>query len=155
MSNANNNAQLLSDIHDIKTLKYRYSYGANIIDGQSGDLKAFAALYTSDATFDVGMGIAIGPAAIEAMMKELTTQWHSAMHYMLNPVIDVNGDHATAHFTGLFAFVTKLGEAPVWLSNIYTDTFTRTIEGWRFQSVSVRQTFADPVFLAGYADQLQ
>ncbi len=150
-----NNAQLLSDIHDIKALKYRYAYGANILDGNAGDLKAFAALFSDDASFDVGMGEAIGPAQIEAMMKELTTQWHCAMHYMINPVIDVDGDTAKANFTGLFAFVANEGEAPVWLSNIYTDTFTRTAAGWRFQSVRVAQAFADPVFLAGYADQIE
>ena len=52
-------------------------------------------------------------------MQELTTQWHCAMHYMLNPVIEINGDNATANFTGLFAFMANVGEAPVWLSNIY------------------------------------
>ena len=149
-----NHAQQLSDIHDIKTLKYRYSYSANIVDGNPGDLKAFAALFTDDASFDVGMGEAIGPTEIEAMMQELTTQWHCAMHYMLNPVIEINGDNATANFTGLFAFMANEGEAPVWLSNIYEDTFTRTAAGWRFQSIRIAQTFADPVFLAGYADQM-
>ena len=148
-------ARLLKDIHAIKTLKYRYSYGANILNGQAGDLKAFAALFAEDASFDVGMGVATGPAEIEAMMQQLTTQWHCAMHYMLNPVIEVDGDSAKANFTGLFAFVEKPGTAPVWLSNIYTDTFTRSPDGWRFQSVKVEQAFADPVFLAGYADQLQ
>ena len=149
-----NNSQLLSDIHDIKTLKYRYSYCANIIDGQAGDLQAFAALFSDDASFDVGMGEAVGPKEIEAMMIELTTQWYCAMHYMLNPVIDIDGDSATANFTGLFAFVANEGEAPVWLSNIYTDTFCRTEAGWRFQSIRVAQAYADPVFLAGYADQM-
>ena len=87
-------------------------------------------------------------------MQELTTQWHCAMHYMLNPVIEINGDNATANFNGLFAFMANEGEAPVWLSNIYEDTFTRTAAGWRFQSIRIGQTFADPVFLAGYADQM-
>ncbi len=151
----NNNSTLLSDIDEIKTLKYKYSYGANILNGKAGDLKAFAALFAEDASFDVGMGVAIGPAAIETMMRELTSQWHCTMHYMLNPVIEVGGDRASAKFTGLFAFIAQQGTAPVWLSNIYTDRFTRTPEGWRFQSVTVEQAFADPVFLAGYADQLQ
>tara|TARA_B110000093_G_scaffold151992_1_gene166740 strand:+ start:2068 stop:2415 length:348 start_codon:yes stop_codon:yes gene_type:complete len=114
-----NHVQQLSDLHDTKTLKYRYSYSANNVDGNPGDLKAFAALFTDDASFNVGMGEAIGPTQIEAMMQELTTQWHCAMHYMLNPVIEINGDNATANFTGLFAFMANGGEAPVWLSNIY------------------------------------
>ena len=150
-----NDAQRLSDIHDIKTLKSKYSYGANIIDGESGDLDMFANLFAEDGVFNVGMGEAIGPAAIKAMMKELTTQWHCAMHYMLNPLIEVDGDTAKANFTGLFAFTKTPTSSPVWLSNIYTDTFVRTPQGWRFQSVTVRPTFADPAFLEGYADHLE
>lgn len=149
-----NDMQRLSDLHDIKQLKYRYSYGANIIDGKPGDLDMFAGLFTDDAAFNVGMGVATGPAAIKAMMQELTTQWHCAMHYMLNPLIEVTGDTARANFTGLFAFTKTADSGPIWLSNIYTDTFVRTPNGWRFQSVSVQATFADPAFLAGYADHL-
>jgi len=147
--------QHLQDIEEIRALKHRYSYGANILDGQPGDLKAFAALYTEDATFDVGMGTATGPAEIEAMMKELTTQWECAMHYMLNMLIDVDGDTAKATTTGLFAFTTKERPAPIWLSNIYSETFRRTPDGWRFTSTSLRTAFADPFFLEGYADQLE
>ena len=51
-----NHVQQLSDLHDTKTLKYRYSYSANNVDGNPGDLKAFAALFTDDASFNVGMG---------------------------------------------------------------------------------------------------
>jgi hypothetical protein len=152
--NTEETVRQLRDIEDIKTLKHRYSYGANIIDGVPGDLKAFAALFADDASFDVGMGEARGPAEIEAMMKTLTTQWRCAMHYMLNPLIELDGDRASGMFSGLFAFVSESQPAPVWLSNIYTDTFVRTADGWRFQSVRVRTTFADPAFLAGYADQL-
>lgn len=146
--------QRLRDLQEIVTLKHRYSYGANIIDGQSGDLKAFAALFADDASFDVGMGVACGPAEIEAMMQQLTTQWQCAMHYMLNPVIELDGDRASGTITGLFAFTTRDNPAPIWLSNIYSDTFVRTADGWKFQSVRIRQTFADPLFLQGYADKL-
>jgi len=30
--------QRLQDVEDIKTLRHKYSYGANIIDGKSGNL---------------------------------------------------------------------------------------------------------------------
>jgi SnoaL-like domain len=147
--------QRLQDLEDIKELRYRYAYGANIIDGKSGDLKAFAGLFAADGTFDVGMGVAIGPAAIEEMMTRLTTQWKCAMHYMLNPIIELNGNKATGKFSGLFAFTSEQNPAPIWLSNIYSDTYVRTPAGWRFQSVNVRMTFADPAFLKGYANELQ
>jgi hypothetical protein len=53
----------LQDVEDIKTLRHKYA------DGQSGNLKSFAALFAKDGTFDVGMGIATGPAEIERMMR--------------------------------------------------------------------------------------
>lgn len=150
-----NDQQSMADVYAINQLKCRYAYGANIVDGEPGDLDMFANLFADDATFDVGMGLATGPAEIKAMMQELTTQWHCAMHYMLNPLIDVQGDMATAQFTGLFAFTKSPTTAPIWLSNIYSDSFVRTADGWRFQSVTVRQAFADPGFLEGYADHLE
>lgn len=148
--------QQLSDIESIRSLKHQYSYGANIIEGKAEGIDDFCALYADDAVFDVGMGIARGPAEIKTMMQALTTQWHCAMHYMLNPVIKLDGDTASATFTGLFAFTKEPGSAPIWLSNIYNDTFVRTEAGWRFQSVKVAMTcFVDPAFLAGYADHLE
>jgi hypothetical protein len=144
----------LQDLEDIKTLRYNYSYGANIIDGKSGNLKEFAALFAKDGTFDVGMGVATGPAEIEQMMKALTTQWKCAMHYMLNPVIDLSGDRAEGKFTGLFAFVSDENPRPIWLCNIYSDTYVRTADGWRFQSVRIKTTFSPPEFDAAYAGHL-
>ncbi len=146
--------QTLQDLEDIKTLRHRYSYGANIIDGKSGDLKAFAALFAADGIFDVGMGVAKGPSEIEKMMRGLTTQWKCAMHFMLNPVIDVAGDRATGNFTGLFAFVSAENPRPIWLCNIYSDTYVRTPGGWRFQSVHIKTTFSPPEFEAAYAGHL-
>ncbi len=145
----------LLDIEEIRTLRHRYAYGANVIDGKPGDLKAFGALFAADGTFDVGMGVATGPAEIENMMKALTTQWQCAMHYMLNPIIDIDGDRARGTVSGLFAFTSVENPAPIWLSNIYSDEYVRTPRGWRFQSVTIRNTFADPAFFAGYADQLK
>jgi hypothetical protein len=147
--------QWLLDLEEITTLRHRYAYGANIIDGKPGDLKAFAALFAADGTFDVGMGVATGPAEIETMMKSLTAQWQCAMHYMLNPIIEVDGDRARGTVSGLFAFTSLENPSPIWLSNIYSDEYVRTPRGWRFQSVTIRNTFADPAFFAGYADQLK
>jgi hypothetical protein len=145
----------LQDLEDIKTLRHKYSYEANIIDGKSGDLKAFAGLFAHDGTFDVGMGLATGPAEIENMMRSLTTQWRCAMHYMLNPVIELQGDGAKGMFTGLFAFTSEQNPRPIWLCNIYTDTYVRTAQGWRFQSVRIKTTFSPPEFSAAYAAELK
>ncbi len=147
--------QQLRDLEEIRSLKNRYAYLANIVDGEPGDPREFAALFTETATLDLGMGLCTGRDEIEAMMKSATTQWKCAMHYMLNPLIEINGDRADGKVTGLFAFTTEDNPSPIWLSNIYTDTFARTDEGWRFQSVTIQSTFVDPEFLVIYADLLE
>lgn len=145
----------LEDIEDIRSLRHRYAYLANIVDGSPGDPAQFAALFTADGTLDLGMGLATGPAEIEAMMRAATTQWKCAMHFMLNPLIQVDGDEAEGSVTGLFAFTTETNPAPVWLSNIYQDRYARTPEGWKFTSVRIRTAFVDPAFLEIYAALLQ
>lgn len=147
--------QELCDLEEIRALKHRYAYLANIVDGVPGDPKEFASLFTETATLDLGMGLCTGRDEIESMMKAATTQWKAAMHYMLNPLVRVNGDTAEGTITGLFAFATETNPSPIWLSNIYTDTFARTSEGWKFQSVRIKSTFADPAFFEAYADLLK
>lgn len=147
--------QRLSDLEAIRTLKHQYAYLANIVDGKPGDPKKFAELFAKDATLDLGMGLRTGRAEIEDMMKSATTQWTCAMHYMLNPLITLDGDRAEGTITGLFAFTTEDNPSPIWLSNIYSDTFVRTAEGWKFQSVRIQTAFVDPDFLKIYADLLE
>jgi ketosteroid isomerase-like protein len=144
----------LQDLEDIKALRHTYAYCANIINGQSSDIKGFAALFAEDATFDVGVGVATGPAEIEQQMLDGAKQWWGAMHYMLNPLIRIEGDRATGQFTGLFALSSREGQEPMWLSNLYSDTYVRTPGGWKFQSVRVRTAFASPEFAATHAEHI-
>ena len=90
-----------------------------------------------------------------AVRRSATSGLRCAMHYMLNPLIELDGDRARGKVSGLFAFTSDSNPKPIWLSNIYTDEYVRTPKGWRFQSVRIQMTFADPAFLEGYADHLQ
>lgn len=147
--------QQLRDREEIRTLRHRYAYLANMIDGEPGDPHEFASLFAENGTLDLGMGLATGREAIVAMMQSATTQWVCAMHYMLNPLIDLKGDEADGKVSGLFAFTTADNPSPIWLSNIYTDAYVRTTEGWKFQSVTIKTTFVDPKFMEIYASLLE
>lgn len=147
--------QELKDAEEIRTLRHRYAYLANVVDGEAGDPVDFASLFAVDGTLDLGMGVATGRDEIVAMMQSATTQWVCAMHYMINPLIDLRGDQADGRVSGLFAFTTADNPSPIWLSNIYTDTYVRTAEGWKFQSVTIKTTFVDPKFMEAYADLLE
>ncbi len=144
--------RMLKDIEEIRRLRAKYAYGANVVEGQCGDLKAFGELFAEDGKWDVGLGIATGPSEVEAVMRQLTARWRTAMHYMINPLIEVKGDHGRGTCTGLFAFTTYDNARPIWLSIIYTDSYVRTPAGWRFQSVAGLNTIADPDYLKIYAD---
>lgn len=145
----------LSDLEEIRTLRHRYAYLANIVNGVPGDPEAFAALFTQDGTLDFGMGLATGPAEIAAMLSSAVIEWQSAMHFMLNPLIELDGDSASGQVSGLFAFTSPTDSRPIWLCNLYRDTYQRTGEGWRFSSVRVETAFADPAFVEAYAALLQ
>lgn len=147
--------QRLSDLEEIRTLRAKYSYVANIVDGVPGGPENFAALFAEDGTVDFGAGVAKGRAAIAQMIRDMSTQWQCAMHYMVNEVIELKGDRADGQVTGIFAFTTTTRTSPIWMSNIYTDEYVRTKQGWLFQSTRVKTAFADPAFFAAYAELME
>lgn len=143
--------QRLNDLEAIRALRHRYAYLANVIDGQLGDAEAFAALFCADGVLDFGMGQARGREEITAMLRAAAVDWQCAMHYMLNPLIELQGDEAEGQVSGLFAFTTQARPQPVWLSNLYEDRYVRVDGGWKFRSVRVRTTFVDPAVVEAYS----
>ena len=100
------------------------------------DFKAYASLFTDDAVWMGNLGKCVGPAQIEEMLVKTLEVFASdqerAHHLVLNPVIDVHGDTATAKST--WAFVTRgEADAPVLsMLGTYYDELRRTDDGWRF-----------------------
>ena len=100
------------------------------------DLKAYASLFTDDAVWLGNLGKCVGPAQIEEMLvttlEVFASDQERAHHLVLNPVIDVHGDTATAKST--WAFVTRGdADAPVLsMLGTYYDELRRTDGGWRF-----------------------
>jgi|SRR5690606_20665583 len=142
--------QRLNDLEAIRTLRHSYAYLANVIDGQLGDAESFARLFCADGMLDIGMGQAHGREEIVMMLRAAAVDWQCAMHYMLNPLIYLQGDEAEGQVSGLFAFTTQSRPQPVWLSNLYQDRYVRTDDGWKFHMVSVRTTFVDPAVVEAY-----
>jgi ketosteroid isomerase-like protein len=100
------------------------------------EFKAYAALFTDDAVWMGNLGKCVGPAQIEEMLVKTLEVFASdherAHHLVLNPVIDVDGDTATA--TSNWAFVTRSEtDAPVFsMLGTYYDELRRTDDGWKF-----------------------
>ena len=101
------------------------------------DLAAYAKLFTEDGVWSGNLGSATGPAAIEELLVN-TLEIHEHprerhLHLVENPVVEVDGDTATA--TSNWVYITRdFSDNPV-VSMIgsYRDVVVRTDAGWLFK----------------------
>jgi uncharacterized protein (TIGR02246 family) len=124
----------LADIEDLKILKHRYA--AFCDDGFDAD--GIASLFTEDAVWDGGtFGRHEGRQAIREFFTGMpeTTEW--ACHYMLNPIIQVDGDTATGAWLLWQPLVLKQDGQAMWISARYNDTYLRVGAEWLHKSVVV------------------
>jgi len=125
--------QRLEDLAEIQRLFYDYR---RHLDAR--DLHAYSRLFCEDGEWAVRTGRAVGPDAIQAMLEANlspnppapgATSWH----IVSNPVIDLDGDAATASTT--WALIRRAeGDAPaVTLLGHYDDVLAREHGRWRFK----------------------
>jgi hypothetical protein len=131
--------RLLLDIQEITRSKSRYGFLVDkcvetrdpALATQLGDL------FTEDAVADFGekvLGLHKGRAAIKKLFGEMLPSrrvW--CWHIFHNPIIDVTGDTASAHWT-LYALSRGEGD-PIDKPGItvgrYYDNYVRTAAGWK------------------------
>jgi ketosteroid isomerase-like protein len=124
----------LADIEALKTLKHRYA--AYCDDGYNAD--GIASLFTEDAVWDGGpFGRFEGREAIREFFTGLPEAVDWACHYMLNPVIEVDGDAATGAWLLWQPLVLKKDSQAMWISARYDDTYVRVGDEWLHKSVEV------------------
>jgi ketosteroid isomerase-like protein len=114
---ASNNAAAESSLADRIAIEDRVTrYYANF--GKQDAADDFGAFYTEDAVFDVNGIVSTGREAIEAFYVESGNEEDApaaqgTFHMMIsNPVIDVNGDTATAEFMWTGVLNTGIQEPP-------------------------------------------
>src|ERR1700687_4448071 len=87
--------RVLEDIEEISKLKARYAAACD--DNYNAD--AIAALFTEDAVWDGGaLGKADGRAAIRKFFSRATEFFPFATANVMNPIIEVEGAHATGQW---------------------------------------------------------
>ena len=131
----------LEDIEEIKRLKARYC--AYCDDNYDAD--AIAALFTEDAVWDGGMrGKAVGREEIRSFFVKSSQRLPFAVHMVLNPIIEVNGDTAKGIWYLFQTCTFAEGNQAVWGSARYDEEHVRVGGEWKFQNLAVTSFFWTP-----------
>ena len=124
--------QTLEDIEAIKKLKARYCAGAD-----ERDEEKFVGCFTEDAIWDGGsFGRYEGREAIQKFFHSIPKILGFAIHYVMNPRIEVNGDKATGNWY-LLEPCTMLegGEQAVWGVAKYEEEYVKVNGEWKMQNL--------------------
>lgn len=135
--------QVLEDIEAIKKLKAQYC--AYCDAGYDPD--GIAGLFTENAIWDGGtFGKHEGRAAIHTFFAGAPKVIPFAVHNVMNPIIEVDGDKATGQWY-LFQPCTMSGPAgdqATWGAAKYSDDYARVGGEWRIHHLRVAFDFWTP-----------
>jgi ketosteroid isomerase-like protein len=118
---------MLEDKDTIRELMHRYCFCMD--EGRFAEL---AGLFADDVVWTAPYRTATGPVDIEAWLKQSVPATPKRMHYVMNSIISVAGDAATARSNYLVMVEGPDGPVPS-VCGTYADRFVRTSNGWRFQ----------------------
>lgn len=142
--------QVLEDIEAIRKLKALYCVACD----DNHNPEKLGPLFAEDATWEATvMGKAEGREAIKAYLAAVGTSGRirNSAHHAINPVIDVQGDMATGHWRLIMLYTENLGTEQVRYQRIigwYRESYVRTIEGWKFQTLFCQVEESAPYQLA-------
>ena len=108
----------VDDRLEILELMARYNHGA---DG--GDGEGFADTFTEDALFEGSMSSARGRAELVQVIASGGGLWK---HWLNSPIIEGDGDHATAKVYLVRTGLNEDGEVGLIASGTYHDTLVRS-----------------------------
>src|SRR5215212_1434420 len=131
----------LEDIEAIKRLKYRYADACD----RGYDADELADLFTEDAVWDGGLfGRYEGRETIRQFFQGVSSEIIFALHYMMNPIIDVDGDEARGAWY-LFQTCTFANDnTAIWGAARYDEQYRRVDGGWKFSRLNLISSFWTP-----------
>ncbi len=137
----------LEDVEEIKRLKARYCSYCD----DNYDADAIAALFTEDAVWDGGIrGRADGREEIRSFFVRASQRLPFAIHMVMNPAIEVDGDTAKGSWYLFQACTYAEGDQAVWGSGRYDEEYVRVDGKWMFQNLKLTSFFWTP-FDQGWA----
>lgn len=130
--------RVLGDVEAIKRLKHRYPDACD----RGYDADTLAALFAADAVWDGGLfGRYEGREAIRDFFRGVSSDIVFAMYYMMNPIIDVDGDLATGTWYLFQTCTFAEGNTPIWGAARYDEEYVREADGWKFRNLRLNSSF--------------
>ena len=137
----------LEDVNEIRLLKAQYA--AYCDDNYNPD--KIAELFVEDATWESGaLGRFEGREAIREFFRGASKIFTFAIHYGLNPQIEVNGDAAKARWYLFMPCTVSDGNKAMWRAGIDDEEYVRVKGKWMFKSKTSTSIFSTP-FEEGWA----
>ena len=138
MTDLEKKIQYLSDLEEIRMLKYRYChYNDGGWQGQPLSHQGPSAdLFTEDGIWDGSPVVkAVGRDQVRELFAKFAEQ-PVAYHAVMNPIIDIDGDNAKAHWHLIGCGLAINGTSSLGIA-AYEDEYERTSEGWRIKVMKV------------------
>ena len=140
--------QVLEDIEAIKKLKALYCLYCD--DNFNAD--ALVGLFATDAVWEGDdLGRHQGHEAIRSFYKAIVRRLTFAIHYVANPVIQVQGDRAHGTWYLLEPGTIENNQA-IWIMGRYTDDYIKVDGRWLFSKVTLNIMVRTP-YEDGWAKQ--
>lgn len=124
----------LEDIEAIKQLKARYCEICDDLHNPDRIASVFAedAIWESEA-----FGKAVGHAEIRALFQKFRDMFSFSQHNIMNPIIEVNGDRATAMWYIMGPWTLNEDNKETWMALRYDDDYVKVDGEWKYQHLRV------------------
>jgi len=133
--------QNLEDIEAIKKLKARYTTYCD--NGYDPD--GIASLFTEDAVWDGGVfGKSVGREAIRKFFQGASKMLPFAIHSVMNPIIEVDGNTAKGSWYLFQTCTFAEGDQAVWGAARYSEEYVKQGGQWKFKNLKVASEFWTP-----------
>lgn len=134
--------QVLEDTEAIKRLKARYC--AYCDDHYDAD--GIAGLFIEDGVWDGGdeFGRSVGREEIRKFFSGVSKLLPFALHYVMNPIIEVAGDKAKGTWYLFQACTFAEGNQAVWGAAKYDEEYVKVGGEWKFRHLKVSSHFWTP-----------
>lgn len=143
-----NRVRILEDAEAIRNLKARYA--AYCDDNYNPD--KIPELFVEDAVWESGsLGRFEGREAIREFFHGASKIFTFALHYGLNPQIEINGDTARGRWYLFMPCTVSDGNKAMWRAGIDDEEYVRVNGEWKFKSKTSTSVFNTP-FEEGWAN---